>query len=286
MAQHKLYKMLNPDKAAEDEARDKAVTSPLAKAANSFWKYKVKGVQNTRVQGKFRNFSVSEVGKEARLIYLSSLGYIVFTTDTPSFRRMANGNYVHDRWKDWLKEMESMPVSVEPNGHRSLPFKVVQFEGSAVIEELSLRGRYDGLISIEGKLYIWELKSIYDSGFQKLDEPEWNHICQQSMYCYATKVPLGVITYENKDNQTPRYFDIEVNLETGDVVARGKKGEYKYPALVRQIEKKLRYIRTCIEQNKVPIKCTGCSTRCDFAAVCANVSAGKEILPFPREEQK
>ena len=209
------------------------------------------------------HFRPSEIGYEPRVIYLSVHGLIVWADSPATFRRFENGNSVHARWDNWFK-------------HAGI---IVASEQDITIDDPPMRGRLDNIITLDGLPYIVEIKSIEDGAYSELKEPQWNHLVQLSVYLAATGIPRGYLLYENKNNNTPKYFEISLDADTGTVhIACPRHGFVHYEGLIDKVYTKLRYVRKCIETGKVPVACAGCSKQCKWFGVCMEAVEGKEVL--------
>lgn len=141
--------------------------------------------------------------KERKGMHISSVGsclrkaYLDITHEAESeklsakqIRVFENGNYVHDRIRKYLK-----PILKE----QEIP---------VYDKELGLSGSYDGVVIIEGKEVMIEIKSI--NSFM-VDKPMENHVKQIMLYMHLSGIKKGVLLYESKPNQ--EIFEFEVDYD-------------------------------------------------------------------------
>jgi len=77
-----------------------------------------------------------------------------------------------------------------------------------------VHGRADAIIGSEdGKPIVVELKSSSGYKFDKLTEPEPDHLKQIQLYMHYFKIPQGILLYENKNTQELKEFIVKYDLE-------------------------------------------------------------------------
>lgn len=108
-----------------------------------------------------------------------------------------NGHDVHKRIQNYLHELGILKEIECPVENR----------------EYEIRGRVDGILEIDGKKGVLEIKSINSQGFYGLFEPDEKHLIQVNVYMFCLEIPRGVILYENKDNQDLKEFFVKQNPE-------------------------------------------------------------------------
>ena len=101
-----------------------------------------------------------------------------------------NGHDVHKRIQKYLRELGLLKEIECPVENR----------------EYEIRGHADGILEIDGKKGVLEIKSINSRGFYGLFEPDERHLIQANVYMFCLEIPRGVILYENKDNQGLKEF--------------------------------------------------------------------------------
>ena len=244
----------------------KVPTPLLSKVMNGFFRDKISKRENEKRYKKkkgFTNFRVSELGYEPRLLYLSTLGFIQWADSPASVRRLENGTGTHERWERWVEEAGIL-VAKEQNVECGNP---------------PVRGRYDFKIKLDGLLWVAELKSMNSSDYSQSKEPKFKDIVQQAMYMELDGVPRGYIIYENKDNNTPKYFETQLDVDTGTVhIACPRYGYIHFDNLVPKIFSKLDYVLECIIDGAVPIPCPGCNPKCKWVSECKEATRGKPQL--------
>lgn len=165
-------------------------------------------------------FYVSEVGRSKREIYDSFKGK-KWKTDCKTNRVFANGNDVHSRYMKYFAEMGIL----------------VAAEIDAISNDL-IHGRLDALITDRKENYVVEIKSCSQWVFQKLTQPQKEHMLQILFYMYYTHVNKGFVLYECKDNQLIKCFDIEMTDAN--------------KAIVEKTIEELKALKKLIDENMQP----------------------------------
>lgn len=104
-----------------------------------------------------------------------------------------NGHHVHKRIQNYLHELGILK-EIE------CPVENIEYE---------IKGHVDGILEIDGKKGVLEIKSINSQGFYGLFEPDEKHLIQVNVYMFCLETPRGVILYENKDNQDLKEFFVK-----------------------------------------------------------------------------
>lgn len=123
-------------------------------------------------------------------------------------------------------------------------------------------GRADAIISFDNTLYVLDIKSINSLVFKNLQEAKEENINQIQLYLHFFKIPKGILLYVSKDTQELKEFLIEYN-----------------PAIVNNLLKGLRNLKTKIDSNIIPSRIPGypedwqCQY-CAFREICATADEG------------
>jgi hypothetical protein len=136
-----------------------------------------------------------------------------------TFRIMDNGHHVHERLQKYLTD-----IGV-----------VVGLEVPVENEEFDIVGHCDGILEVNGKRGVLEIKSINNKGFTSLASPRAMHVWQLNIYMFCLGLEHGVLLYENKDNQELKEFIVNYDLN-----------------VVTPILDKIRYVQNCIMRNEAP----------------------------------
>lgn len=139
-------------------------------------------------------FYVSELGKTKKELYDSIKLQKKFKIEPQLARIFANGNALHERYIKLFAEMRIL----------------VAAEIDAVSEDF-LHGRLDCIITDRTHNYIVELKSCNMWTFNKLIKPIPKDYLQIQFYMYYMYIPRGIVLYENKNDQSIKCFDVELN---------------------------------------------------------------------------
>jgi len=129
-----------------------------------------------------------------------------------------NGHDVHKRIQNYLRELGILREVECPVENR----------------EYEIKGHADGVLEIDGKKGVLEIKSINSRGFYGLLEPDERHLIQANVYMFCLGIPRGVILYENKDNQDLREF-----LVTQD------------PKVIQPVLEKIKLVQSWISTGRV-----------------------------------
>jgi len=184
--------------------------------------------QEKRVnEGRTGKFYPSSVGQCHRKVVYDLLGYKGKDKTGKELLTLENGTYFHERMETIFNEMGIM---ISP-------------ELSLKDEELRISGRSDAIIHnflleddepdgpiitltnpkgevvYEGPnnhVLIVEFKSASSNSYDKYTpkkKPQIKHELQLQLYFYLTGIDKGMIYYENKNNQSEKYFIVERNDE-------------------------------------------------------------------------
>jgi len=186
-------------------------------------------------------FWISESGKCARQIYFSFKKFPKKAKDARVLRIMDHGDYTHMRIMSVLFALGLV--------------KATEIE---IPSQEIVSGRADAIVNIEGKPVVVEIKSISSYGFQKLEKPRREHLCQVQLYLHYFKIPSGILIYENKDNQDLKEFRVEYDEKISK-------------SLIEEFE----IIKHMIENNIVPPIPMGLEDwecqYCDYAEECKKI---------------
>lgn len=113
--------------------------------------------------------------------------------DARSIRIAENGNYMHKRYFDFFEKMGILKEKEKFVSHPTYPFL----------------GYIDAIITLDGKDYLVELKSISHDSFSKLTKPLEEHQMQLKMYLMLLKeISEGILLYEDKNTQEIKEFHV------------------------------------------------------------------------------
>lgn len=155
----------------------------------------------------------SEIGQCTRKIVRLILNQVKEEPADPKQQRTFDmGNAVHKRYlKTYIPAIGcAIMKDVEENGVIvQKPFIELTIEDKA----LWLRGAPDAVIlnKKDGKVYIFELKSIKQELYEELAVPSEDYLDQVHLYMYMTNIPRAIVFYENKNNQDIAEFHIDLD---------------------------------------------------------------------------
>lgn len=137
-------------------------------------------------------FYISEVAKCPRQIFYSARGFPRPPIDGRAARRMAAGDDFHRRIIEALFALGIGVAAEVPIPENGL-----------------FHGRADAIISLGGKNYVVEMKSLHPYHFDRTArEPRRDHYLQLQLYMHYLDIPQGIILMENRGNQELREFAV------------------------------------------------------------------------------
>lgn len=116
--------------------------------------------------------------------------------------------------RDYLssnKEFSDYEFTVETSGYET------QIE---LIKPFPVRFACDGIIRLNGKLYLLEIKSAEYSSFIDLVEPKPEHIDQIQTYSALLKLPNVLVVYIDRQNGEIKCFELTISSSTHQEVLR------------------------------------------------------------------
>jgi CRISPR/Cas system-associated exonuclease Cas4 (RecB family) len=138
-------------------------------------------------------FYVSEVGKCPRQIFYTVKGFPRPPLDGQTARRLLVGEDAHRRLLQALYSLGLVVAAEVPIPPGAL-----------------FHGRADAIISLSGKNYVVEIKTLHPYNFdQTYAAPRRDHYLQLQLYLHYFEIPQGIILAENKATQELREFVVE-----------------------------------------------------------------------------
>ncbi len=142
-------------------------------------------------------FYVTEVAKCPRQIFYSAKGFPRPPLDGQTARKLAVGDAAHQRIVQALYGMGIVVAAEAP-----------------IPENPLFHGRADVIVSVEGKNYVVEIKTVHPYNFEQMvAAPRRDHYLQLQLYLHYFDIPQGVILAENKANQELREFLVDQDDE-------------------------------------------------------------------------
>ena len=190
-------------------------------------------------------FYITDAGKCPRAIYFKFKKYPRKEPEARILRIFDHGDYTH---------MRIMSVLFSLGIVRAAEIKIPPQE--------IISGRADAIIGFEGKPYVLEIKSSSRYKFEKLQEPDPDHLKQLQLYLHYFKIPQGIIIYEDKDTQDLKEFVIEYD-----------------PELVEKTLKEFETLQEMIKTNTIPpipkdIELWRCQY-CEYREECQKIENSK-----------
>jgi len=103
-------------------------------------------------------------------------------------------------------------------------------------KEYNFRGSCDGIIVVNNDKHVLEIKSINENNFSNyLIKPKTEHYIQINIYMWLSGVPRGIIYYENKNDQSLKLFNVNIDF-----------------ALIEQIKKQAMSLVKILSKGEVP----------------------------------
>lgn len=154
----------------------------------SHYENKLKEEKEKKLPGREVTFSPSSLSECRRKLYYKFLGYEQSNPlDAAAMVKMDMGSTVHLNIQNILKE------------------RGIYLEGEELKEieyfDIKFRYRIDGLVLIHELKYIFELKTVYASGYNSIErEPKPEHVAQTVAYMLFEKIPRADLLYIGRDN--------------------------------------------------------------------------------------
>jgi len=213
----------------------------FTRALDKFLDHKARG----SIRKRKRTIRPSEIGYCLRNIVMSILNLLPEDVVEPRIQRIFdNGNSVHTRYlRGYLKFLDCRPLDVEVEKDGKMEW-VECVEQRFEDKELWLKGSPDAIIHNpeDGLDYIFELKSIKQEQFNKLNGPLIEHIYQAYVYMHMTGIPRALILYENKNTQEIKEF----------IVTRDEKLMIE---VLNKIKSVIKYVTEYETTRALPPKC-------------------------------
>jgi len=138
-------------------------------------------------------FYVTEVAKCPRQIFYSAHGFPRPPIDGQTARKLAVGDAAHQRIVQALYGLGIVVAAEAP-----------------IPENPLFHGRADVIVSLNGKNYVVEIKTMHPYNFdQTALGPRRDHYLQLQLYLHYFDIPQGILLEENKANQELREFVVE-----------------------------------------------------------------------------
>lgn len=211
-------------------------------------------------------FYASNLGEDARQLYLRYLGLIVEDIGVVEARMMGSGKALNNRWEEDLKKAGLLVIAEKPvTPHPIYP----------------LHGRLDFIVksknSVTSRYFLVELKTKGPDTFEGVNEPDYLALCQWTFYSVQEGIVDGYIIYECMGKPNIKYFQLHRDDKTVIVYVNGKLLTM-WPDLVQIIENKLAYTMWCLSNKKFPEKCVSCLMRCKYPELCRKQESEKGVV--------
>lgn len=254
-----------------DEIRKRYANTDFIDMIHDFLSEENLKKQEQRVQdGRLGKFYPSSIGRCKRAIVYQMLGYPTKAVNGKSLMVMENGTAFHNRMEEIF---ERMGILIAPE--LSLKDEALRISGRSdaiiwnyLLEDDEEPGEEITLYDVKDKdkiiyqgpnnhILIVELKSIKDKNFHKLpkSKADKKHEMQLQLYFYLTGIRRGIVYYENKDSQEPKYYLVKYNQE-----------------LVDQVKADIEYVIEMVDKRELPEKEGNAldifCRYCDFRNLC------------------
>lgn len=129
----------------------------------------------------------------------------------------------------------------------------------ATFGRLRFRYKTDGIIVLDNKKYIMEIKTTHAGGMRAVrDEPKPSDVIQMCLYMLFEKIDSGILLYVGRDNG----FLLEYAIHTGD---------YLYKKALERILKKMKEL-TVLELNIMEHNIPGRDCQLQMKNICGKIS--------------
>ena len=166
------------------------------------------------------------------------------------------GTCCHERLQSHIKEM--LPTAwveladyleTKPEIKEKVVLEKDGYETKVSMNSPPVRFACDGILKIEDKYYLLEIKTSEGSSFSHLTGPKPNHVDQVNCYCALLDIEDVIMIYQERNYGTVKSYQFSVP---------------KYQRT--EILHKMKYIMECVDNNIAPEKlpygdlsCSGCS---------------------------
>jgi len=207
--------------------------------------------------------------------------YWRFEQDTPFDARseitMNIGSKLHEMVQGWFKGSDEFITYKNPKNKYDVEFPVT------APDLLIKKGKIDGVLRLNNKLWLLEVKTIHDIGFDFLTEPKKDHIFQGMLYVYLFERNLRDNLYAGCDeslrDEQKNPLEVEgiiflyLNKNSAKLKAYNIK---KDDEVFAEILKKIETIALHVEQKALPAKrATKLCNYCPYFNACkAQINIG------------
>lgn len=140
------------------------------------------------------HFYVSQAGKCPRQIFFKFKNAPAEKMDARILRIYEKGEYLHRNIVSILIRL-GIVVASEIN----------------IPSQEMISGRADVIVSLNGELYLVDIKSMNSMVFRNLTEPKEENVSQLQLYLHYFKIKKGILFYIDKDKQDIKEFIIDYN---------------------------------------------------------------------------
>ena len=129
--------------------------------------------------------------------------------------RIIQENLIRDYGSDWISVQDYL-AELKPNYKYTVESS--GYESQVEIFDPPMKFACDGILRIDGKYYLLEIKSASYSSFDQLVGPKPIHIDQ--VHCYSTvlNIPDVLMLYVDRQYGTLKCFEVKVSLEEMNAV--------------------------------------------------------------------
>ncbi|HLC55266.1 MAG TPA: CRISPR-associated protein Cas4 [Candidatus Nanoarchaeia archaeon] len=201
-------------------------------------------------------FYVTDIASCPRAIFFEFKKYPKKARDPRILRVMHNGDYVHQRLGEVLKQQGVLKGVPGEDLEVPLPYNDL------------IHGRADAVIELSGEKWVIDFKSMNYFQFKDLLSPDLHHIQQVQLYLHFLNIRKGLLVYECKNSQEIKEFEVSYDEN-----------------IVNESLAYFYMLRSKIEQNIIPevppdIEQWKCE-RCPFLESCRKVGN-----PFFKQESE
>jgi len=175
------------------------------------------------------SFTPSTLGSPClrRIYYAYHRVEMDYPFDSKMLKIFGLGNSIHELMQGWLEacpDIEYIPY-VGKNGNIPIHFYTKKEDPEFPVKSAPLeirKGKIDGILKIDEKFYILEMKSINNRGFLQLSGPKEDHSQQASLYFYLFSEGLARGDYDHvpgvaRNTPVEGIIYLYMNKDTGDL---------------------------------------------------------------------
>lgn len=124
-----------------------------------------------------------------------------------------------------------------------------------VFKPYPIRFSVDGILRINGKYYLLEIKTAEYSSFDNLTDPKEQHVDQVKVYCAILRLDSVIFMYQDRQNGDIKVYEETVN-------------ERDKAAVFQKMDAVIKAVETNLAPNRLPNRDDPWCRMCDYKKKC------------------